>query len=323
MTSVYCIDQIKKTVDAIDITEELEQGFVAYSQNRVVVPPVGELVFEKPPGDTHIKYGYIKDDEFFVIKIASGFYENYKLNLPSSSGLMLLFSQRSGMLESILLDEGYLTNVRTAIAGQIVAKYLAPKNVSSIGVFGTGIQARLQVKYLKGVTDCTRVVVCGRQNSDFDSYRSDMEQLGFEVETTTDADTVTSKCNLIITATPSREPLLFADQLLPGTHITAMGSDTAEKQELDSRILQGADIVVADSIEQCLTRGEIHRALRAGHLDRADVIELGDVIASPGLGRRSADQLTVADLTGVAVQDIQITKAVYRALLAAHTNFEK
>jgi len=181
----------------------------------------------------------------------------------------------------------------------------------------------LQVKYLKGVTDCTRVVVCGRQNSDFVSYRSDMEQLGFEVETTTDADTVTSKCNLIITATPSREPLLFADQLLPGTHITAMGSDTAEKQELDSRILQGADIVVADSIEQCLNRGEIHRALKAGHLDRADVIELGDVIASPGLGRRSEDQLTVADLTGVAVQDIQITKAVYRALLAAHTSFEE
>lgn len=317
MISVFHADQIKATVDKIDVIEKLEHGFVAYSQNRVVVPPVGELVFEKPPGDTHIKYGYIKDDDYFVIKIASGFYENYKLNLPSSSGLMLLFSQKSGMLESILIDEGYLTNVRTAIAGQIVAKYMAPKGVSSIGVFGTGIQGRLQVKYLQGVTDCKKIVVWGREESDFDSYRSDMEQLGYVVETTTDADTVTRQCNLIITATPSREPLIYADQLLPGTHITAMGSDTAEKQELDSKILQQADLVVADSIEQCLTRGEIHQALKAGHLDEGDVVELGNVISTPELGRKSEDQLTVADLTGVAVQDIQIAKSVYNAILAA------
>ncbi|MFW2366397.1 MAG: ornithine cyclodeaminase family protein [Desulforhopalus sp.] len=317
MTSIFYANQIKETVDKIDITEQLEAGFIAYSRNRVVVPPVGELVFDQPPGDTHIKYGYIKDDDYFVIKIASGFYENYKLNLPSSSGLMLLFSQKSGMLESILIDEGYLTNVRTAIAGQIVAKYMAPKVVTGIGVFGTGIQGRMQVKYLKSVTDCNRVVVWGRENSDFDSYRSEMENLGYEVETTTETGAVTRQCNLIITATPSREPLIEANQIMPGTHITAMGSDTAEKQELDSKILGNADIVVADSIEQCITRGEIHRALKAGDLDKADLIELGDVIAKPELGRVSADQLTVADLTGVAVQDIQITKAVYQAILAA------
>lgn len=317
MTSIFYADQIKQTVDKIDITEQLEAGFIAYSRNRVVVPPVGELVFDQPPGDTHIKYGYIKDDDYFVIKIASGFYENYKLNLPSSSGLMLLFSQKSGMLESVLIDEGYLTNVRTAIAGQIVAKYMAPKVVSGIGVFGTGIQGRMQVKYLKSVTDCNRIVAWGRANSDFDSYRSEMESLGYEVKTTTEAGVVTRQCNLIITATPSREPLIQANQVMPGTHITAMGSDTAEKQELDSKILGKADIVVADSIEQCITRGEIHRALKAGELDKADLIELGDVIAKPELGRGSADQLTVADLTGVAVQDIQITKAVYQAILAA------
>jgi ornithine cyclodeaminase len=314
LTSVFYAEQIREIVDTLDISEQIEQGFVAYSENHVVVPPVGELVFEEPPGDTHIKYGYIRDDDYFVIKIASGFYENHRLNLPSSSGLMLLLSQKTGMLVSILIDDGYLTNVRTAIAGQVVAKYLAPKEVTGIGVFGAGIQARLQVEYLKPVTGCRKVVVWGRENSDLDSYRSDMETKGYTVETTRDAGTVTSQCNVLITATPSRTPLILADQLLPGTHITALGADTPEKQELDSDILKRADIIVADSIEQCLTRGEIHKAVTAGSIDPGRVIELGTVISKPGMGRTSGSQLTVADLTGVAVQDIQIAKAVYLAI---------
>lgn len=316
MTRVFYADQIKKIIDHLDITTQLEDGFVAYSQGRVVVPPVGELIFEKPPGDTHIKYGYIKEDDYFVIKIASGFYENYKLDLPSSSGLMLLFSQKSGCLESILIDEGYLTDVRTAVAGQIAAKYLAPKNIKAIGVFGTGIQARMQVEYLKPVTDCKTVVVWGRNKDGFDSYQSEMEKLGYTVQATTDAEGVTRQCNLIITATPSRTPLIRADQLMPGTHITAMGSDTSEKQELGSEILKQADIVVADSIEQCLTRGEVHKAIKAGCIHKDEVIELGNVIAAPDMGRTSENQLTVADLTGVAVQDIQVTTAVYQAITA-------
>ena len=317
MAQVFHADQIKKTIDTLDITDQLEEGFVAYSQNRVVVPPVGELVFKHPPGDAHIKYGYIKEDDYFVIKVASGFYENYKLDLPSSSGLMLLFSQKTGMLECILIDEGYLTNVRTAVAGQIVAKYLAPKNISAIGVFGTGIQGRMQVEYLKPVTDCKKVVVWGQKNDDVDSYQWEMEKLGYQVQTTTDAEIVTRQCHLIITATPSETPLIRFDQLMPGTHITAMGSDTPEKQELDSDILKQADIVVADSIEQSLTRGEIHKAMKAGCIDKKEVVELGNVIINPDLGRRSESQLTVADLTGVAVQDIQITKAVYQAMLSS------
>jgi len=221
------------------------------------------------------------------------------------------------MLVSVLIDEGYLTNVRTAIAGQIVAKYMAPKEVNGIGVFGTGIQGRLQVEYLKPVTDCRKVIVWGQENDDFASYLSEMETKGYTVETTTDVETLTRQCNLIITATPSRTPLIQANQLLAGTHITAMGSDTPEKQELDSEILKHADIVVADSIEQCLTRGEIHKALEAGMIKEESVFELGNVILNPNLGRTSENQLTVADLTGVAVQDIQITKAVYQAIREA------
>jgi ornithine cyclodeaminase len=103
--------------------------------------------------------------------------------------------------------------------------------------------------------------------------------------------------------------------LRPGTHITAVGSDTPEKQELDVAVLSGADLVVADSIEQCLVRGEIHRAMKAGSIDCGDVAELGDVIAGRTPGRTSEDQITVADLTGVAVQDIKIAEAVFQAVV--------
>ncbi len=311
---IFNLEQIKSVISEIDFLPLIEEGFVAYSQGRVVVPPVGELIFENPPADVHIKYGYIKNDDYFAIKIASGFYENYKINLPTSDGLILLFSQRDGRLASILLDECHLTNVRTAVAGQIAAKYMAPPKIDCIGVLGRGVQSRMQVEYLKPVVDCRNIMVWGLTENNFDIYRQDMEKLGFTVQTTLDAGEVTEKCRLIITSTPSQTPLMDVQQIKPGTHITAMGSDTSQKQELDPKILQKADIVVADSIEQCLSRGEIFKALQANLVKKEDIIELGDVIAGHQAGRTSDDQITVADLTGVAVQDIQIAKAVHKIL---------
>jgi ornithine cyclodeaminase len=314
MTTVYRLDQIKEIIKKIDISKQLEEGFVLYTNNKVIVPPVGEMIFEDPPGDTHIKYGFIEKDDYFVVKIASGFYENHKIGLPSSTGVMLLFSQKSGELISILIDEGYLTDIRTAIAGGIVAKYLSPKKISFIGVLGTGVQARLQVEYLKGVTDCRNIVVYGRTEKKLKEYKKEMESKGYLVEITSDTSVVTSKCNMIITATPSSKALINFDQLLPGTHITAMGSDTPQKQELNTDILEKADIVVTDSKEQSLSRGEIYRAIKDGKMSKEKIVELGEVILNPSIGRTSDTQLTVADLTGVAVQDIQITKAVYKEL---------
>jgi len=316
MTKIFNLSQIKEVLKKIDLIQTIEEGFIAYSQGKTVVPPVGELIFKNPPGDMHIKYGYIIGDEYYVIKIASGFYENYKLNLPAISGLMLVFKQKTGELACILLDEGYLTNIRTAAAGAVVAKYLAPKNVRCIGIFGAGIQGRMQLKYLETIIKCKDIVVWGINQNELDAYKKDMEPLGYNIQTTLDANEVASKCNLIITATPSRSPLLHADQIQKGTHITAMGSDTHEKIELDPRILQRADIVVADSISQCLSRGEIYQAIKAGLLEKDKLVELGNVISKKELQRSSEEQTTIADLTGVAIQDIQISKAVYEALLS-------
>lgn len=276
------------------------------------MPPVGELLLEK--GEVHIKYGYFEQDEHYVIKIASGFYDNPQIGLPSGNGLMLLFDQRTGELVSILLEEGYLTDVRTAVAGAIAAKHLAPENVRRIGIVGTGIQARLQLSYLKNVTPCREVLVWGRGEGRLADYRRDMEEENFAVEATQNAADVLRTCNLVVTTTPATTPLLWAADLQSGTHITAVGSDTPLKQELDSAILGSADVIVADSIAQCLERGEIFKAVQSGRINEDSLIELGDVIAGKAAGRISEDHITVADLTGVAVQDIKIASAVYEAL---------
>ncbi len=317
MTAILNLEQIRQALAGIDpagaIIPAIEAGFVAYSQGKVIVPPVGELVFERPRGDMHIKYGYIKEDDYFVVKAVSGFYDNPSLGLPTCSGLMLLFSQKTGELICILLDEGLLTHVRTAAAGAVAAKYFAPRHVRRAGVFGAGIQGRLQIEYLRYVRDFQDVIVWGINQDELDRYRADMQAKGFRVSTTFDAEEIAATCNVIITATPSHTPLLKTDQIRVGTHITAMGSDTAEKQELEPGILRKAGRVIVDSSSQSLLRGEAARAIAAGAIRKEDLIELGTAIEDRQLQRRSEDEITVVDLTGVAVQDIEICKAVWIA----------
>jgi len=314
MSKIYNLPQILDVLKSLEPIEEIEEGFVAYSAGKAVIPPVGEMLFDEPPGDAHIKYGYLMDDDYYVIKIAAGFFESPTSSRYTSDGLMLLFKKGTGELVCALLDKCHLTNVRTAAAGAVSAKYLAPKNIECIGILGAGTQGRMQVEYLAPIVDCKEVMVWGMNQKELDDYKKDMEALGYNIRTTLNAKDVASSCNLIVTATPSKSPLLSAENISKGTHITAMGSDTPEKNELDPKILQKADIVVADSISQCLLRGEIYQALKAGVLEKERIVELGNVIAKPELRRISGEQITIADLTGVAVQDIQIAKAVYNAL---------
>lgn len=305
--------EIEKILPQLDLMTIIADGFVAYSKGIVEIPPVGEMTFEDPPGDVHIKYGYIKGDDYYVIKIASGFYDNPQINLPSSMGMMLLFNQKTGQHLSILLDDGLLTQVRTAIAGAIAAKYLANNDMDHIGIVGTGTQAKFQLRYLKNVTDCRDVVVWGIEETE--SYKNLMQAEGFTVQIAKTLSELAKMCQLIVTTTPSQEPLLWYDDIQPGTHITAVGADTPYKQELESKILVHADLVVADSITQCQHRGEIYKAITSQNLEPQSLLELGNVIRGTDYGRTSKDQITVADLTGVAVQDLQISKAVYEAIM--------
>ena len=320
MTTVLELDEIKRLVDIPQVIREMETGFVLYSEGQVEVPPVGFLHFEEPPGDVHIKYGFVSGDEYYVLKMASGFYNNPDLGLPAGDGLLLVFSQKTGELKLILLDKCWLTDVRTAAAGAVAAKHLAPKNIHRIGIVGTGVQARMQLEMLSDVVDCTSCLVWGRDSTKVQHMIADLQAServqawGLEIEAAPTLDDLVSQCTLIVTTTSARSPLIRADQVQQGTHITAMGSDDHGKQELEAEVLGKADLVIADSVSQCVDHGECFGAVQAGHIAANEILELGHVIKNPGIGRTNEDQITVVDLTGVAIQDIQIAKMVARSL---------
>ncbi|MDH3441267.1 MAG: hypothetical protein OEM63_10980, partial [Gammaproteobacteria bacterium] len=162
MTRVLELAEIKGRINVPDLIAAVEEGFVLYSNDKVVVPPVGFLNFTDPPGDVHIKYGYVKGDNVYVLKVASGFYDNEKIGVPFADGVLLVFSQKTGHLELVLHDQCWLTDMRTAAAGAVAARHMAPRKVEAIGIVGTGTQARMQLELLKDVVACQRCYVWGR-----------------------------------------------------------------------------------------------------------------------------------------------------------------
>ncbi len=310
MSTIINLKEIESIVKSIDVIAAMEKGFIEYSNGNTVVPPVGELLFDNPPGDVHIKYGYIKGDDFYVIKIASGFYGNIKIGIPSGQGLMLLFNQKTGQLEAVLLDEGHLTDIRTAAAGALAAKYFAPKKLEVIGIIGSGVQAKLQLLFIQKNNPCKTVWLWGRSAENVRKLKSELGD-SFDVNIASTPTEVAQNANLIVTTTPSEIPLLKTEDIRVGTLIIAVGSDTQNKQELEGEILQKADLVIADSIPQSKSRGEIYRAVKTGLISEEKVVELGRAIQDSTLQRTSEEQLIVVDLTGVAVQDIMIASAVY------------
>lgn len=311
MSTVLDLQQIKTIVKNLDVISAMKEGFIAYSNGNAVVPPVGELIFEDPPGDVHIKYGYIKKEAFYVIKIASGFYENPKLGVASGQGLMLLFKQQTGELAAVLLDEGHLTDIRTAAAGALAVLSFAPQKINAVGIIGTGMQAKLQLLQMQQHNPCKQVWLWGRNKAHAQRLKTELDD-SFDVHIANSCAEVAQHTNVIITCTPAEKPLLQVEDIQPGTLMVTVGSDTQHKQELDGKILQKADLVIADSIPQSKSRGEIYQAVKAGAIDRTKVIELGHALQNPKLRRTNDQQIIVVDLTGVAVQDIKIAEAVYK-----------
>jgi len=310
MPKIIELKEIKSLVKELDIIAAMKEGFIQYSNGNTVVPPVGELIFKDPPGDVHIKYGYIKDQDHYVIKIASGFYNNAQLGIPTGQGMMLLFDQKTGELVATLLDEGYLTNIRTVAAGALAALSFAPQQVKAVGIVGTGTIAKLQIQLLEQINFCDTIWLWGRDQAKVQQLISELGD-DINIRSAANCKELVQYTNVIITTTPSESPLFHADDVAAGTVIVAIGSDTHTKQELDSKILEKADLVIADSISQCKSRGEIHQALKAGVITEDKVVELGNALQDHKWQRSSDEQIIVVDLTGVAVQDIMIASAVY------------
>ena len=322
---LYTLNQIKQclTEDTFQtIIQEIANGFALLSKNQVALAPVIHLgpfsstTTTNQLDDACIKSGFIQSQEHFVIKIATGgFKSNFSLPtpLPTADGLMVVFSQTTGMCEGLLLDQGYLTDLRTAAAGAVAAQLLAPKDIKHIGVIGTGIQARFQLKLLKQVCSCRSVVLFGRNQSRTALCQKDIEEMGFTVEIVPNIQTLASKCHLIITTTSSTLPLLMSDWVLSGTHITAVGADGLGKQELDPVLVQRANRIVCDEISQCISFGEVSHAIKLDLINVEQVEALGDVVRQ-GRTKRKKDDITIFDSTGVAVQDVVIASMAMKLL---------
>jgi ornithine cyclodeaminase len=304
-------DQIEKSLSIPQALSAIEEGFVTYSRGEAIIPPVASLFFESPPGECHIKYGYAKNGKYYVVKIASGFSENPKNGFPSNQGLMLLFDKQTGVPICTLFDEGYLTDVRTAMAGALVAKCLSPKNITCVGIVGTGAQAFYQLKFLTHATTCRKAMLWGRDLEKAKKLAKHHCLNDWTIQVVTDLEKVTAECNLIVTTTSSSKPFVFATHIKPGTHITAIGADEIGKQELDEEIFVKADKVIVDSRSQCMKRGDVSYALKKGLISKEKLAELGEVLVNPSLGRTSDDQITVCDLTGIAIQDLKIAEHIY------------
>ncbi|AJJ63674.1 ornithine cyclodeaminase family protein [Yersinia aldovae] len=302
--------QILDKFDADAITLLLKEGFIAYSQQQVQMPPVQHLLFEQANGDCCIKSGYLQGDNQFVVKVSGGFYDNPAQGLASNQGLMMAFSALTGEAQAILLDEGWLTALRTALAGRIVAELCAPQHINAIGIIGTGMQARLHLMYLKSVISCRQLWVWGRSETALEEYRQYAEEEGFEVNTTLDAAELGRHCQFIVTTTPSREAILHAADIQPGTHITAVGADGAGKHELAPELVAKADKILVDSWAQCTEFGEISSAFQQRLLAHHSLIEMGTALAQGVPFRDNDQQITLADLTGLGIQDVQIVKGI-------------
>ncbi len=297
--------------DAISV---VELGFSKLASGAVSLPPIMRINVTEQHGEVDVKSAYIQGLDSFAIKIASGFHDNHLLGLPTGSGMMVLISSEIGYPIAVLLDNGYLTDVRTGIAGAIAAKYLAKQHIHTAGVIGSGVQSRYQLRALKLVRDYSRILVYGIIPSDVTHFAQEMkEELGVEVLTADSVETVVRESDAVVTTTPSHKPFLRADWLHPGLHLTCMGSDAEDKQELFPDTFERADVIVCDSSAQCFQLGELHHALEVGVISKdSQIIELGELILNKKPGRQSGDEITICDLTGVGVQDTQIARLAYQ-----------
>lgn len=307
--------ELRRSVDldreAVDIVAE---GFRALARNQAVMPPVLSMAMEDRHGEVDVKTAYVRGLEMFAIKVSSGFFDNPKLGLPSLSGMMTLFSSETGRVQAVLLDNGYLTDLRTAAAGALAADLLAPETVGTAGVIGTGLQARLQMRALHLVRPFRRLLVWGRHADRAEECGENLRtELGVEAEVVSSPEEVVRHCEAVVTTTPSQQPLVRAQWLHPGLHITAMGSDAEGKNELDPGVIASADRFVCDRRSQSAAIGELRAAIAAGAVGEDMACdEVGEISAGLKPQRRADDEITVCDLTGTGVQDTAIALYAYR-----------
>ena len=300
---------LRQTITTTRAVEAIRQAFHADGEGRTRVPPAINLDIPAYRGEFHVKTAYISGVPLIAVKVASGFYDNAARGLPTGSGLMMVFDATTGLPVALLRDNGFLTDIRTGAAGAIAAEVLARKEIDVVGVVGSGVQARHQIRCLRVVRHFRHVVAWSPTRERLDAYCDELRAEGYDVRAARNVEEVSAVADVLVTTTPSRQPLVRAEWLRSGMHVTAVGSDSPGKQELEAGCLRRADLVVVDRLSQCAAFGELSSALAADAISPRNVIELGAIVAGRAAGRTTDEQITIADLTGVGFQDTAIAAA--------------
>ena len=309
-------DDVRASLDMAACIKACDRAFASYSAGDAEAPGVIHLNVPERSGEIHVKAGHLRGSRYYAVKVASGFPRNSELGFAPSDGMVAVFDAETGEPAAFLLDHGYITDLRTGAAGGVAASHLAPEEVRTVAVIGTGAQARYQLDALAIVRPGTTTVrVWGRDPEHAAACVQDLRgrpglpgPCTFEVSAS--VEDAVDGADVVITCTASRISLVRGEWLKAGAHVTAVGSDAADKQELDPSVLSRADLVVVDSRTQCAQIGELHHALVAGAIDEQEAVELGQICMRARPGRTSPDQLTVCDLTGVGVQDVAAANVV-------------
>ena len=307
--------EIRTLLDVASCLQAVEEAFSSYARGQAALPAVINLEVREHGGEVHVKAGHLHGGAHYAVKIASGFPGNGARGLPPNDGLILVFDAASGAPAALLLDNGFITDRRTGAAGGVAARYLARHDAGVVAVIGCGLQARHQIEALAQVRALREVRVYGRNADRARACAADLAALpGVEIDRCAAVGSVEAAvtgADIVLTVTASREPLVDAAWLSPGCHITAVGSDGPDKQELHHDVMARADVIVADSRAQCLRLGEIHHAVARGAIGENDITaELGEIVAGLKPGRRTDEEITVCDLTGVGVQDVAAASVV-------------
>lgn len=313
---IFDEQQIRSVITPADAVAAVRAAFRADGEGRTTVPAVINLAIPGTNGEFHVKTAHVAGIPHVAVKVASGFYDNPARGLPTGTGIMMLFEADTGMPTAVLLDNGYLTDVRTGAAGAVAAECLARDCVDTVGVVGSGVQARQQVRCLRDVRRFRRLIAWSNDPAGLAAYLDEMRnELGLDAVAAPGVEAICREADIVITATPAREALVSAAWLRPGMHVTALGSDGPGKQELDPGCLARADLVVTDRRSQCVRLGELQHAVAAGLLREEDVYaNLGEIVAGRKRGRTNEAQITIADLTGVGFQDTAIASLAFRRL---------
>ena len=303
--------EIRRIVTAETARTAIEGAFRALHRGEATLPSVISVPFADPSGVAHIKAGHLHDDEVWTVKV-SGDFDPGDGSPMRHGGLMLVISATDGKLVAVLADNGFLTELRTGAAGGIAADVLARRDATSAAIIGAGSQARFQLEALRGVRSIEDVRVASRSPQRAQVFVDEIARLGLAARLCGSVEEAVRGAGIVITTTPSTAPLVHADWLDAGTHVTAVGSDEPTKQELDPAVLGRAAVVAVDDRRQTASFGELHHAIEGGVRTEDDVVTLGELLEGVAPGRTSADDITVADLTGVGVQDAAIAALVVR-----------